>query len=61
MSRQHLLPRQLELGASEFTCPILPCSTFRSLKGQGRCWLRWDLDLEAPSVFTFPLTPEPSP
>lgn len=57
MSRQQPLSRQSELGASEFTCSVVPCSTFRSLKGQGGCWLSWDLDLEAPPAFTLPFHP----
>lgn len=58
MSRQHLLPRQLELGA---LCPILPCSMFSSLKGQGRSWIRWDLDLEVPSAFPLLLNSRAKP
>lgn len=57
VSRQQSFSRQPELRASEFTCPIVPCSTFGSFKGQGRCSLRWDLDLEAPPAFSFPLHP----
>lgn len=57
VSRQQPLSRQPELRVSEFTCPIVPCSTFGSLKGQGRCSLRWDLDLEAPPDFSLPLHP----
>lgn len=57
ITRQQPIHRQPELGVLEFSCSVVPCSTFSSLKGQGRCWLRWDLDLEASLAFTLPLHP----
>lgn len=57
MSRQQPLSRQPELRASEWTCPVVSRSTFRRLKGQGRCWLRSDLDLEGPPAFILSLHP----
>lgn len=52
-----LSSRHPELGTSGFTCLILPYSSFRSLKGQGKHWPRRDLDLEAPPTLT--LSPHP--
>ncbi|XP_023378191.1 proline-rich protein 14 isoform X1 [Pteropus vampyrus] len=44
--------------ADEAPSFIIPArSTFGSLKGQGRCSLRWDLDPEAPPAFSLPLHP----
>lgn len=35
MSRQQLLPRQLELRASEFACPVAPSEALRDRGGAG--------------------------
>lgn len=59
--RWQLLSRQPKLGASDFTCPVLPCSTFRSIKGQGRSWLRWDLNVKGSSAFNLRLHPRAEP
>jgi hypothetical protein len=53
--------RYPELGASGFTCLILPYSTFRSLKGPGKHCHRRGLDLEARPTLTLSLHPRAEP